>query len=103
MDPFYGGKIWTKHALQRAKERNLTQKEILNAIRHPTTSEDGQTHGSRKYIKVDKEKMVEVMVKENEKHQIVILSCWGNSSAKFKPRIPLWESMVRWFLARFFK
>ena len=98
MDPFYGGLIWTKHALSRAQNRNLTQSEIFDAIRHPSTSSQGTVNGSIKYTQVNSEKMIEVIVKKNEKGQRVIMSCWSKSKSRFRPKIPLWESVIRWFV-----
>lgn len=96
MDPFYGGVIWTNHALERAKERNLTQQEILDSIKNFSTSYNGKTHKSIKYTRVSHDKMVEVIVKYNDKNELIILSCWSRPKSKFKPKIPFWEIVIRW-------
>lgn len=98
MDPFYGGMIWTNHALARAKERGLTQDEVVQTIRNSSTSQGGNSNGSTKYIRLSEDKMIEVIVKRNEKNQVVILSCWSKDKSKFKLKIPIWETVLRWLI-----
>ena len=52
LDPYYGKAIWTKHALQRLKERNLDQSVVWYAFKHPDSSSYGSTKRSYKYHKI---------------------------------------------------
>ncbi len=90
----YGGLVWTKHALERLQARKLTQSEVYDAIANPTTSIQGTAPRSIKYRKLTANKLVEAIVKDDNGSRVV-LTCWGAPRTKFKPRIPLWEKLIR--------
>jgi hypothetical protein len=83
LDANYGGVVWTKHALERLKERGLTQGEVYRAFRKPQTSRWAKSKRGIKYIRVDKNREVEVVAKKEESPSAssgfkwVILSCWS--------------------------
>ena len=77
MDPRYGGIIWTNHAIQRLRERRITQSDAWYSFQHPNRQLPGKTPGSIRYYKDYGEQRIEVIAKKNEKKEWVILSCWS--------------------------
>ena len=69
--------IWTNHANKRLKDRKLTTNQILKTINSPDSkinNEDGSIELAREYGK----QKVHVVIKPNEKGELIILSCWIN-------------------------
>jgi hypothetical protein len=77
-DTNYGGVRWSKHALERLKERELTQGEVFEAFQHPTTSRWAKSNRGIKYIRIAGEKKIEVIAKKDRgSGEWVIMSCWS--------------------------
>lgn len=74
--------IWTDHALERARERGLTQDEVWLALRRPDKSEYAAKKGGFEFTKVVGGKLISVVATQNEHKQWVILSAWSN---------PVWQ------------
>lgn len=76
MDKYYGGVIWTNHALKRLKERNISQGDAFYTFQHPDTSKYANTQKAYIYQKYYDSYLIEVVAKKNEKKEWIILSVW---------------------------
>lgn len=81
--------IWTNHAKKRINDRKISQNQITETINTPDSklnNPDGSTELIREYGK----QKVHVVIKENEKKELIILSCWINppnyNSTDFKKK-----------------
>lgn len=72
----YGGLIWTNHAMKRLKERGLSQEDAWYAYRHPDSTSKDSENNSIKYEKKVHDSMISIIIKENEKRELIVLSCW---------------------------
>jgi hypothetical protein len=77
MDKNFGGVIWTNHALQRLRERNIKQGDAWATWSHPDQSRYAATKGAWVYYKTYGKEKIEVVAKQNEKKQWIILSVWS--------------------------
>ena len=78
MDRNYGGVIWTNHALQRLQERGIKQGDAWATWRNPEQSRKGSNiNGSWVYYKTYGDQRIEVVAKQNEKKEWVIMSVWS--------------------------
>jgi hypothetical protein len=93
MDPRYGGVIWTNHAIQRLRERKITQSDAWYSFQHPDRQLPGKTSGSIRYYKDYGEQRIEVIAKQNEKKEWVILSCWSKILGTGRSIFPKQESV----------
>lgn len=73
----YGGVIWTDHALQRLAERNISQEDAWMTFQHPQQSRPATNPGSWVYYKTYGAQKIEVVAKQNEKKEWIILSVWS--------------------------
>ncbi|HVF68953.1 MAG TPA: hypothetical protein VNA13_00125 [Xanthomonadales bacterium] len=73
---YYGGAIWTNHALDRLSERGLTQDIASRAFNNPDRSMDGRETGTKQYQKRFDKSLVTIVAKQNERSEWIILSCW---------------------------
>lgn len=76
-DNKYGGVIWTKHALQRLGERNISQGDAWATWKRPDQSRYASAKDAWVYYKTWGEMMYEVVAKENERGEWIILSVWS--------------------------
>lgn len=77
MDNHYGGVIWTNHALQRLRERGIKQGDAWATWRNPEQSRKGTSPGSWVYFRNYGRDQIEVVAKQNEKKEWLILSVWS--------------------------
>lgn len=78
MDRNFGGVIWTDHALQRLRERNISQGDAWATWRNPEQSRKGSNaNGSWVYYKTYGNQRIEVVAKQNEKKEWIIMSVWS--------------------------
>lgn len=106
MKTYYGGTIFTNHAIQRLYERGITQSDAWYTFQHPDGQTNGRIPGSIKYYKNYGPQRIEVVATQNEKKEWIILSCWskiiGNGRPIFaKGEGPL-ERLLKLFLKRVF-
>ncbi|MBN1262928.1 MAG: DUF4258 domain-containing protein [Candidatus Pacebacteria bacterium] len=85
MQTYYQGVIWTNHALQRLRERKISQSDAWYTFRRPDNSRKGKSAGSRCFYKTYGNQRIEVVAKKNEKAEWVILSCWSKIIGTGKP------------------
>ena len=81
--------IWTNHSKKRLNDRKISQKQITETLKSPDSkinNPDGSIELAREYGK----QKVHVVIKENEKKELIILSCWINppnyNSVDFKKK-----------------
>lgn len=78
MDRKFGGVIWTDHALQRLRERGISQGDAWATWRNPEQSRQGSNkNGSWVYYKTYGNQRIEVVAKQNEKKEWIIMSVWS--------------------------
>lgn len=77
MDNHFGGVIWTNHALDRLRERGIKQGDAWATWRNPEQSRKGSSPGSWVYYKNYGNTQIEVVAKQNEKKEWLILSVWS--------------------------
>lgn len=73
----YGGIIWTDHALQRLKERGIAQKDAWLAFTKADHSRRAATKGGWVYYKTLNGWKLEVVAKQNEIKEWVVLTVWA--------------------------
>lgn len=76
MNQHYGGVIWTNHALDRLKERGISQQEALITFTNSDQSRYAATRGGWVYYKTYGNRKIEVVAKQNERKEWVILTVW---------------------------
>ncbi|MFZ5932599.1 MAG: DUF4258 domain-containing protein [Patescibacteria group bacterium] len=77
MDPRFGGVIWTNHALERMRERGISQSDAWATWSRPEQSRFAASKGAWVYYRTYKHEKIEVVAKKNERGQWVILSVWS--------------------------
>ncbi len=84
MDNHFGNVIWTNHALQRLRERGISQGDAWATWRRPDQSRYAATKGAWVYYKTYPDRIgaggnqkIEVVAKQNEKKEWIILSVWS--------------------------
>lgn len=77
MDKNYGGVIWTNHALQRLTERGIKQGDAWAVWNRPEQSRFSTTQGAWIYYRTYGIERIEVVAKQNERKEWIILSVWS--------------------------
>lgn len=77
MDNHFGGVIWTNHALDRLRQRGIKQGDAWATWRNPEQSRKGTSPGSWVYYRNYGVEQIEVVAKQNEKKEWLILSVWS--------------------------
>jgi hypothetical protein len=97
MDNHFGGVIWTNHALDRLRERKISQSDAWATWRRPTESKKGSTPGSWVYYRNYGRERIEVVAKKNEKGEWLILSVWSRPffGEGIKEKTSFWSSLAR--------
>lgn len=83
MDNKFGGVVWTNHAIERLRERNISQGDAWATWSRPDQSRKGSS-GNWVYYKTypsadsgQAAQRIEVVAKQNEKGEWLILSVWS--------------------------
>lgn len=77
MDRNFGGVIWTNHALSRLRERGIKQGDAWATFKRPDQSRYGKAEGAWIYYKTYGNEKIEVVAKQNEKKEWLILTVWS--------------------------
>jgi len=77
MDRKFGGVIWTNHALDRLRDRGIKQGDAWATWNRPEQSRKGTVAGSWVYYRNWGGTQIEVVAKQNEKGEWLILSVWS--------------------------
>jgi hypothetical protein len=93
-DRNYKGLVWTNHALSRMRERGISQGDAWATWRNPQQSRKGQG-GSWVYYRTYSNQKIEVVAKQNEKHQWVILSVWSRRVPSDKKAESFFSFLIR--------
>lgn len=105
MDRNFGGVAWTNHALDRLVERGIKQGDAWVTFQHPEQSRYAATKGGWVYYRTYGNQRIEVVAKQNERKEWVILSVWSRPIydaprlARKKP--DLLDKILEFFLGRF--
>ena len=73
----FGGVIWTNHAIKRMQDRGIKQGDAWVTWRKPDQSRFAKAKGAWVYYKTFGSQKIEVVAKQNEKKEWVILSVWS--------------------------
>lgn len=107
MNKNFGGVIWTNHALDRLKERNIKQEDALATFNKPDQSRLAATKGAFIYFKTYANERLEVVASKNEKGQWVIMTVWNRpifeKSKRVKYHGSFWDNMLEGFLQKIFR
>ncbi|HUW21370.1 MAG TPA: DUF4258 domain-containing protein [Candidatus Bathyarchaeia archaeon] len=85
MQEIFKGVIFTKHAIERLYQRGIAQSDAWYTLRRPDTSIRGKTPGSFKFYKTYGLQRIEIIAKQNERREWVVLSCWSRMIGAGKP------------------
>jgi len=77
MDKNYKGVIWTNHAMVRLRERGIKQSDAWATWRRPNQSRYAKSKNAWVYYKTYGRTRIEVVAKQNEKKEWIILSVWS--------------------------
>ena len=100
IDKNFGGVIWTNHVLQRLKERGISQSDAWATWRRPDQSRYAAAKGAWVYYKTYGNQKIEIVAKQNEKKEWVILSVWSKSVYGKEKKV---ESLGSLILKKIFK
>lgn len=75
----YGGIIWTNHALERLRERGISQGDAWATWNRPEQSRYNKyrNNGAWVYYRTYGNERIEVVAKQNDRKEWVILSVWS--------------------------
>jgi hypothetical protein len=79
--------IFTNHAINRLYNRGITQSDAWYTFKHPEGILEGKIPGSKKFYKNYGDQRIEVVAKQNEKGEWVVLSCWSSYVGNGKPLV----------------
>jgi len=94
MKRLYMNIIFTNHAINRLYNRGITQSDAWYTFQHPDGSAPGKIPGSKKFYKNYGKQRIEVVAKQNEKGEWVILSCWSKLIGDGKPMFSRQEPLL---------
>lgn len=86
----YGGVIWTDHALERLRERKIRQRDAYVAFTKPDQSRYAQSQGGWVYYKTLNGNTIEVVAKQNEKKEWIILTVWSKPVYGYQSKKQHW-------------
>ena len=87
MNNNFGGVIWTNHALQRLKERGISQSDALAAFNRPQNSKHSAAKGGWVFYRNWSGCQIEVAATQNEKKEWLILSVWSKPSQTWSKEV----------------
>jgi len=79
--------IFTNHAINRLYNRGITQSDAWYTFKHPEGILEGKIPGSKKFYKNYGDQRIEVVVRQNEKSEWIVLSCWSKYVGNGKPLV----------------
>lgn len=103
MNNKYGGVIWTNHALQRLKERKITQSDAWYSFQHPDDQLKGSAPNSIRYYKDYGQQRIEVVAVKNEKKEWIIISCWSKMVGTGRSIFPKSENLFLLLIKKLLK
>lgn len=107
MDRNFGGVIWTNHALERLKDRNIKQSDAWATFNRPDQSRPASTKGAFIYYKTYGKERLEVVASKNERGQWVIMTVWNRPLFQKKKRFfyynSFWDNILEGLLQKIFR
>jgi len=98
LDKKFGKVIWTNHALQRLTVRGIKQGDAWATWKNPDQSRYAATKGAWIYYRTFGDIRIEVVAKQNERRQWIILSVWSKpiygNEIRSKTE-PLWKLILK--------
>lgn len=73
---YFGGIIWTNHAMDRLAQRRMPQDMAYETFKNPDSSSPGKQSHTTEFTKRYGPSLVTVIATQNEKKEWIILSCW---------------------------
>lgn len=98
----YRDLIFTNHALVRLKERGISQGDAWAVWRNPDSSNFAKSKNAFVYYKTFGKTKIEVVAKQNEKKQWIVLSVWSKNKDNFE-KSGFGQSLIERLLAKIFK
>ena len=96
MDNHFGGIIWTNHALERLVSRGIKQGDAWATWRNPQDTRKGNISGSWVYYRNYGSTQIEVVAKQNERKEWIILSVWSRqTTGNYKKTESFWSFIVK--------
>ncbi len=101
MDNHFGGVIWTNHALERLRIRGIKQGDAWATWNRPEQSRKGSGSllGAWFYYRTWGNQKIEVVAKQNEKREWIIISVWSDTVSqkdyKNSTKSSFWSSLVK--------
>lgn len=106
MDNRFGGIIWTNHALERLRERNISQSQAYLAYDRPDDKRYAVTKGAWVCTRKVDRQIIEVVASQNERKEWVIMSVWSKPAFGFATKTnkitSFGEKIVQKILKRLF-
>lgn len=99
---YYKNLIWTNHAIERMRNRGLSQDVAWQAFKNHDQNFEGKTKGAIEYQKRFDTFLVTVVAKRNEKNEWIIISAWidppfpGSADAKQKTTYHQYQKAGFW-------
>ena len=107
MDNHFGGVIWTNHALDRLRERGIKQGDAWATWNRPGHSRKGSVAGSWVYYRDWGGIQIEVVAKQNEKREWLILSVWSRpakygvqKSDNYSQKTSFWRKLYNFIFTK---
>lgn len=105
MDNKFGGVIWTNHALKRLNERGIKQGDAWATWKNPDQSRYAATKDAWVYYKIYGDTRIEVVAKQNERKEWIILSVWSkpvyeDKKSGVKKKDSFLKSIIRQIIGR---
>lgn len=85
----YNGLIFTNHALERMRERGITQEKMWQTYKNPDTQNE-RKHNTTERRKKFGNSEISIIFTHNERNEAIVVSCWvepplpGSKDAKEK-------------------
>ena len=107
MDNHFGGIIWTNHAIERMRERGIKQGDAWATWSRPEQSYKANLHKGEdawRYYRTYGSERIEVVARQNEKHEWVIISVWSDpvfqKTTTSGTKVGLWKNLFRIFFGK---
>jgi hypothetical protein len=94
------GVIFTNHALERLYQRKIAQSDAWYTFKRSDRQLKGKISGSWKFSKSYGPQTIEVIAKQNEQEQWVILSCWSKIMGNDQPIFTKQKESLIWKLTK---
>lgn len=72
----YGGVIWTNHAIEKMRDRGLSQDKAFEAFKHPDKTFPAKKPHALEFRKRFNGSFITVIALQNEKNEWVVISAW---------------------------